>query len=274
LIYFIFYLHLFYQKYKKISSLIVVTFICLLFSLARMSNPEVEVRTFKQQEGESLKDAWYQISNAHHRCTKKHSTIIFLRNFYIGISSWNRYVLDTLVGGNFLGTPALEACTLIEILAGVPPIHVVKTEITLEEVLEKLSSSEKSLPNILANASQVNKSIESIGKRITVLEASTTLDSQKLRIGKLEESMENLSSIFSSLKFKREKAFVGTEQKFMYVPKVAVPKPQHVFKIGKTFSSTKSYLQVESSSGTSKVPSVVSGALEETIDLNASFENT
>jgi hypothetical protein len=39
----------FYQKYKKISSFIVVIFTCLLFSLARMSNPEVEVRTFKQQ---------------------------------------------------------------------------------------------------------------------------------------------------------------------------------------------------------------------------------
>jgi hypothetical protein len=38
----------FYQKYKKISSLIVITFTYLLFSLARMSNPEVEVRTFKQ----------------------------------------------------------------------------------------------------------------------------------------------------------------------------------------------------------------------------------
>jgi hypothetical protein len=86
--------------------------------------------------------------------------------------------------------------------------------------------------------------------------------------------METLSSIFSSLKFKKEKAFVGKEQKFMYVPKVSVRKPQHVFKIGKTFSSTKSDLQVESSSGASKVPSVVSGALEETIDLNASFENT
>jgi hypothetical protein len=49
----------FYQKYKKISSFIVVIFTCLLFSLARMSNPEVEVRTFKQQVGESLKDAWY-----------------------------------------------------------------------------------------------------------------------------------------------------------------------------------------------------------------------
>jgi hypothetical protein len=82
--------------------------------------------------------------------------------------------------------------------------------------------------------------------------------------------MEILCSIFSSLKFKKEKAFVGKEQKCMYVPKVSVPKPQHVFKIGKIFSSTKSDLQVESSSGTSKVPSVVSGDLEETIDPNAS----
>jgi hypothetical protein len=144
----------------------------------------------------------------------------------------------------------------------------------LEEVLEKLSSLEKSLPNILHNASRVNELIESIDKRITALEASTTLDSQNLRIGKLEGSMETLSSIFSSLKFKKEKAFVGKEQNFMYVSKVYVSKPQHVFKIGKTFSSTRSDLQVESFSGTSKVPSVVSGDLEETVDLNASFENT
>jgi hypothetical protein len=173
-----------------------------------MSNPEVEVHTFKKQGGESLKDAWYRISNSHHRCTKKHSTIILLRNFYVGISSWNRYVLDTLAGGNFLGTPALEACTLIESLVGVPPIHV-KMEVTLDEVLEKLSSLEFFLPNIVDNASQVNESIESIGTRITALEASTTLDSQNFRIGKLEEYMETLSSIFSSLKFKKEKAFVG-----------------------------------------------------------------
>jgi hypothetical protein len=200
--------------------------------------------------------------------------MILLRNFYVGISSWNRYVLDTLAGGNFLGTPTLEACTLIESLVGVPPIHVVKTEITLEGVIEKLSSLEKSLPNLLDNASQVNESIESIGKRITALEASTIHDSQNLRIGKLEKSMETLSSIFSSLKFKKEKAFVGKEQKIMYVPKVSVPKSQHVFKIGKTFSSTKSDLQVESSSGASKVPSVASGAFEQAIDLNDSFENT
>jgi hypothetical protein len=108
--------------------------------------------------------------------------MILLRNFYVGISSWNRYVLDTLAGGNFLGTPALKACTLIESLVGVPPINIAKTEITLEEVIEKWSSLEKSLPNILDNTSQVNESIESIGKRFTVLEASTIHDSQNLRL--------------------------------------------------------------------------------------------
>jgi hypothetical protein len=40
-------------------------------------------------------------------------------------------------------------------------------------VIEKLGSLEKSLSNILDNASQVNELIESIGKGITVLEAST-----------------------------------------------------------------------------------------------------
>jgi hypothetical protein len=157
---------------------------------------------------------------------------------------------------------------------GVPPIHVVKTKITLEEVIEKVGSLEKSLPNILDNASRDNEAIESIGKRITVLEASTTLDSQNLRIGKREKCMKTLSSIFSSLKFKKEKTFVGKEQKCMYVPKVSAPKPQHIFKIGKTFSSTKSDLQVESSSGTSKMPSVVSGDLEKIVDLNDSLDIT
>jgi hypothetical protein len=223
-----------------------------------MSIPEVEVHSFKQQSGESLKHAWYRISNAHHRCTKKYSTIILLRNFYVGISSWNRYVLDTLIGGNFLGTPVLEACTLIESLVGVPPINVVKTKITLEEVIKKQSSLEKSLPNLLDNASQVNESIESIGKRNIVSEASTIHDSQNLRIGNLEESMETLSSILSSLKFKKEKAFVEKEQKIMYVPKVSIPRPWNVFKSDKTISATKSSLHVESSSGVSKVPIMTS----------------
>jgi hypothetical protein len=230
-----------------------------------MSIPEVEVRSFRQQGGESLKDAWYRISDAHHRCTKKYSTMILLRNFYVGISSWNRYVLDTLTGGNFLGTPALEACQLIESLVGIPTTNV-KTEITLGDVVERLSSLEKSLPNSLVNASQINESIENINKRITVLEASNTHDNRNLRIGKLEEAMETLSSTFSSLGFKKEKAFVGKEQKFMYVPKVPKPKLHNMF---------KNDLHVGSSTGESKVPISASFVLDEVIDLDASsLENT
>jgi hypothetical protein len=169
----------------------------------------------------------------------------------------------------------LEACNLIESLIGVPPINVVKTEITLEEVIKKLSSLEKSLPNLLDNTSQVNESIGSSNKRITVLEANIIHDNQNLRIGKLEEAMETLSSIFSSLKFKREKAFAGQEQKFMYVPKVSIPKSHNVLKIGKPVSATKSDLHAESSSGVSKVPIVTCCVLEEVINVDASsLENT
>jgi hypothetical protein len=131
------------------------------------------------------------------------------------------------------------------------------------------------LSNLLDNAIQVNESIESIGKRITILEASTIHDSQNLGICKLEESMETLSSIFSSLKFKKEKAFVGKEQKIMYVSKVSIPRLQNVFKSDKTFIATKSGSHVESSSGVSKVPIVTSCVFEETIDLDASsLKNT
>jgi hypothetical protein len=102
-------------------------------------------------------------------------------------------------------------------LLGIPPTNVVKTEITLDVVIERLSSLEKSLPNCLDHASQINESIESINKRIVGLEDRNTHDSINLRIGKLEEAMETLGTTFSSLMFKKEKAFVGKKKKFMYV---------------------------------------------------------
>ena len=67
--------------------------------------PEAEVLTFKQRGGESLKDAWYRINDSQSRATKKQSTTILLRNFYVGITSWNRFVLDTAINGNFLEAP-------------------------------------------------------------------------------------------------------------------------------------------------------------------------
>ena len=199
--------------------------------------------------------------------------MILLRNFYVGITSWYRYVLDTLTGGNFLGTPAVEACNLIESLVGVPPITVIKTETTLEDVIKKLNSLEMNLPNFLDNARKVNESIVSIDKRITVLEAGNTHDNQDSRIGKLEEAMGTLSSTFSSLKYKREKAFVGKEQRFMYVPKISKSKSQYVLKIAKTVNETKSDLHVESSE-VPKVPIATNHDLEEAIVDASSLDNT
>jgi hypothetical protein len=46
-----------------------------------------------------------------------------------------------------MGSPALEACNLIENLVGIPPTNVVKTENTLEDVIERLRSLEKRLLN-------------------------------------------------------------------------------------------------------------------------------
>ena len=83
--------------------------------------------------------------------------------------------------------------------------------------------------------------------------------------------MKTLSSTFSSLGFKKEKAFVGKEQKFVYVPKAPKPKLHNMFKFDKTFRATKSDLHVESSPGVSKVPIFTSCVLEEVIDVDASL---
>lgn len=92
----------------------------------------------------------------------------------------------------------MEACNLIKSLVGILPTKNIKTEITLEDVINKLDSMEKNLPKLL-NTSKIDESVVSINKRITVLEASNTLDSQNHRIDELEDPMETLSSTFSSV---------------------------------------------------------------------------
>ena len=104
--------------------------------------PEAEVLTFKQRGGESLKDAWYRINDSQVRATKKQSTTILLRNFYVGITSWNRFVLDTTINENFLEAPVWEALNVMENLVGVPPIVDTKDEITLAHIMSKLEKIE------------------------------------------------------------------------------------------------------------------------------------
>ena len=77
--------------------------------------PENEVLIFKQRNGENLKDAWYRICNAHNRSICKQSTVVLICCFYVGITTWYRFILDTITDGNFLMCPFLDAFNAMEI---------------------------------------------------------------------------------------------------------------------------------------------------------------
>ena len=68
-------------------------------SLLVACTAENEVLNFKQRGGESLKDAWYRICDAQNRSTRKQSTTVLLHNFYVGVTTWYRFVLDTITRG-------------------------------------------------------------------------------------------------------------------------------------------------------------------------------
>ena len=102
--------------------------------------PENEVLNFKQRGGENLKDAWYRICIAHNRSIRKQSTIVLLRCFYVGITTWYRFVLDTITSGNFLMCPSLDAFNALGNLVGSPPLMINETIVTLEHVMERLDA--------------------------------------------------------------------------------------------------------------------------------------
>src|SRR4051812_42308698 len=99
---------------------------------------EAEVLTFTQRGGECLKDAWYRINDSQKRATKKQSTTILLRNFYAGITSLNRFVLDTAINGNFIKVLVWEALNVIENLVGNLLVASIKEDITLAYIMKKL----------------------------------------------------------------------------------------------------------------------------------------
>ena len=81
--------------------------------------------------------------------------------------------------------------------------------------------------------------------------------------------MKTLISTFSSLSSKKEKTFIGREQKFIYVPKVPKPMLSDVSKVSKTFGTVNGRLYNEISSGLPKVPIVSSCFVEEVVDASS-----
>ena len=89
----IFEICLFFALLRSSSSLAFCVLVCLNAHLALIASPPIivstpdnEVLNLNQREVENLKDAWYRICNAQNRSTRKQSTFVLLRIFYVGIT--------------------------------------------------------------------------------------------------------------------------------------------------------------------------------------------
>ena len=180
-------------------------------SLSSPLSPENEVLNFEQREGENLKDAWYRICNAQNRSTRKQSTSVLLRNFYVGVNPWYRYILDTITGGNFLGSHTFDSYNAMIDLLGQPPLLVNRTILTLEHVIQRLDIVENKIvtleliENLVKNihnqitqyGSKVGVTLKNIKEKEPIVNERINQDST--RIDKLEGIITNLGTAFSSV---------------------------------------------------------------------------
>src|ERR1043165_6762796 len=150
---------------------------------------EAEVLTFTQRGGESLKDAWYIINDSQKRATKKQSTTIMLRNFYVGITSWNRFLLDTAINGNFIEAPVWEALNVIENLVGSLPVVSIKEDITLAHIMKKLENIALEMPSI-DRMNELDRKIQG-------------------NLNRLDNSMQKIVKTLETIKTRSEERRVG-----------------------------------------------------------------
>src|SRR3954471_2034830 len=216
----------FTKNTKKLATLLVVVSMSGPFTFG--VTPMAEVLTFTQRGGESLIDAWYRINDSQNRATKKQSTTILLRNSYVGITSWNRFVSDTAINGNFIEAPVWETLNVIENLVGSLPIASIKEDITLAHIMKKHEKIELEMPSI-TKINELDRKIQgnlnrldsSMHKIVKTLETIKFLDLESSRIDKIEEVINTLGTTFSSIKIKKEETPAKEEPKFVYVPKVS-----------------------------------------------------
>ena len=192
-------------------------------------SPENEVFNFKQRERENLKDAWYSIFNAQNRSTRKQSTSVLLRNFYVGANPWFIYILDTITGGNFLGSHTFDSYNALIDIFGSPPLLINGTTLTLEHVMQRLEIIEnkfatiESIENldkkihnqITQYGSKVGTTLKNIKEKEPIVNERIYLDST--RIDKLEGIITNSGTVFSSVQNTPSSSTKNT--KLIYVPK-------------------------------------------------------
>ncbi|KAE8774554.1 Far1 [Hordeum vulgare] len=136
--------------------------------------PENEVLNFKQIEEENLKDAWY--------------------------------ILDTIIGGNFLGSHTVDCNGAIMNLVGSPPLMVNGTTLTLEHVMQRLDAVENKIATIELIEdldrkihNQITQYGYKVGMVLKNLREKEPIDNDSSRIGKLEDVITNLGSAFATV---------------------------------------------------------------------------
>src|SRR4051812_8746280 len=161
-----------------------------------------------------------------------------------GITSWNRFALDTAINGNFIEAPVWEALNVIENLVGSLPIASIKEDITLAHIWRKLENIELDMLSInkineLYHKIQgnLNRLDSSMHKIIKTLETIKFIDVESSRIDKIEEVINTLETTFSSIKIKKEETPAKEEPKFVHVPKV--PRAKQNLPIAKRVETVK-----------------------------------
>ncbi|KAE8800329.1 Far1 [Hordeum vulgare] len=134
--------------------------------------PENEVLNFKQNEEENLKNTWY--------------------------------ILDNIVGGNFLGSHTVDSYGAIMNLVGSPRLMVNGTTLTLEHVMQRLDAIGKKIATIELIEdldTKIHNQITQYGYKVGVvlknLREKEPIVNDSSRIGKLEDVITNLGSAFA-----------------------------------------------------------------------------
>ncbi|KAE8819392.1 Far1 [Hordeum vulgare] len=140
--------------------------------------PENEVLNFRQNEEDNLKDAWYRICNAQSRSTR----------------------------GNFLGSHTVDSYRAIMNLVGSPPLMVNGTILTLEHVMQRLDATENKIATVeLIEGldrkihNQITQYGSKVGNFLKNLKEKELIVNDSSRIGKLEDVITNLGSVFAAV---------------------------------------------------------------------------
>ncbi|KAE8804708.1 Far1 [Hordeum vulgare] len=136
--------------------------------------PENEVLNFKQNEEENLKGAWY--------------------------------ILDTILGGKFLGSHTVDSYGAIMNLVGSPPLMVNGTTLTLEHVMQRLEAIENKIATIeliegldRKVRNQITQYESKVGMVLKNLREKEPIVNDSSRIGKPEDVISNLGSAFAAV---------------------------------------------------------------------------